>query len=291
MQTRPLGSTGLQVGAIGLGAMPLSLRPSRPSEDDALGVIHHAIASGINLIDTADAYCIDDTETGHNERLIGKALSQLPPHERDKLVVATKGGLVRPGGRWVRNGRPDHLRAACEHSLQCLGVEAITLYQYHAPDPKVPLAESIGELKKLQDEGKIRHIGVSNFATDQLEKARRIASVVSIQNEYSPSCRDPELDGTLAESQALRLAFLPWSPLGGMDSAKALGDGDAVIEHLARRHRASPQRLALAWLLSKGPMVIPIPGASRRESIDDSIHAADLILSVDELAELDRCWA
>lgn len=291
MQTRPLGSTGLQVGAVGLGGMPLSVRDSRPSEDQAVGVIHHAVASGITLIDTADAYCADDSETGHNERLIGKALSQLPPHQRDRIVVATKGGLVRPGGRWVRNGRPDHLRAACEHSLACLGVEAITLYQYHAPDPKVPLAESIGELKKLRDEGKIRHLGVSNFTTDQLEKARRIAPIVSIQNEYSPTCRDPEIDGTLAESQAMGLAFLPWSPLGGMDAAKSLGAGDPVVEHLARLHHATPQRLALAWLLSKGPMVIPIPGASRRESIDDSIHAADLILSEDELAELDRAWA
>jgi len=290
MQQRPLGPTGISVGAIGLGGMPMSTPQARPAKADAIDVIHHAIELGVTLIDTADAYCHDDTETGHNERIIGKALAQLPAERRDHITIATKGGLVRPEGRWERCGTPEHLRAACEASLSRLGVETITLYQFHAPDPNVPLDDSIGELVKLQDEGKIRHLGVSNFDTDELEKARRLATIVSIQNQYSLMCRAPESDGTLAESQALGLAFLPWSPLGGISRAGELGEGDPTVQRLIKRHNVSPQRLALAWLLSKGPMVIPIPGASRRASIEDSAAAADLMLSVDELDALDRAW-
>src|SRR5580692_572783 len=158
MKTRPLGSSGLTVGAVGLGGMYLSIR-DRPSEDDAVRTIHAALDAGITLIDTADVYCLDQRDIGHNERLIARALREKP---HANVVVATKGGLERPSGSWTRNARPVHLREACERSLKALGVSRIDVYQLHAPDPSVPLADSVGELAKLRAEGKIAHVALSN---------------------------------------------------------------------------------------------------------------------------------
>ncbi len=291
MQNRTLGSSGLTVSAVGLGAMPLSISPDRPSEADAIAVIHHAIDCGVTLIDTADAYCIDDTEAGHNERLIGKALSQLPQATRERVVVATKGGCVRPQRRWDRDGRPKHLRTVCEQSLQNLRVDYIGLYQFHSPDPGTPLAESVGELKRLKDRGLIAHVGVSNFSVDQLDQAQRIVEVVSLQNQFSPKCRTPETDSTLQACHRRGLAFLPWSPLNGIGGAKRLGEGQADAQAIAQARGVSVHQVALAWLLSKSPVVIPIPGASRRSSIADSAKAADLELAADEIQRLDAAWA
>ena len=290
MRTRPLGHTGRRVSAIGLGAMPMSVPSSRPSEQESIAVIHRAIDLGITLIDTADSYCLDDREPGHNERLIGKALSDLPAADRERVVVATKGGLVRPGGRWEHDGRPQHLRRVCEQSLENLAVETIELYQLHAADPAVPLAESIGELKRLRDEGKIRHIGVSNFSVAQLEEASQIVEIATIQNRWSPDHRGPERDGTLAAAAHKGMTFLPWSPLGGMSRARHIGQKQTAVRRMADGRGISPQRLALGWLLAKGPHVIPIPGASRRPSVEDSAAAADLDLTSEEVAELDRAW-
>jgi aryl-alcohol dehydrogenase-like predicted oxidoreductase len=290
MRTRPLGPTGWNVSAIGLGAMPLSVPDNRPGERDAIGVIHRAVAVGITFIDTADSYCIDDREAGHNERLIGQALTELGAADRQRIVVATKGGIVRPGGRWELDGRPQHLRRACEQSLRNLRVETISLYQLHAPDATVPLAESLGELKRLRDEGKIRHIGVSNFSQAQIEQAMADPGIVSVQNRWSSAHRQPEADGTLSAAMSFGLAFLPWSPLGGMRSAKRLGAGQGVVQRLAKLRAVSPQRLALAWMLAKAPHVIPIPGASRRESVEDSAAAAELELAPEEVERLDRAW-
>ena len=262
---------------IGLGAMPMSLR-GRPDEERSVRTIHAALDAGVNLIDTADAYCIDEHEVGHNERLIAKALAG----RRDGVIVATKGGHTRPGGAWELDGSPAHLRAACEASLRALDTDRIDLYQLHRPDPKVPYAESIGALKELQDEGKVRWVGISNASVEQIDEALGIVDVVSVQNELSLEYTSPLEKGEVALCDERGIAFLPWSPLGGIGSAESAGRHDPV-RAAAEAHGVSPQQVALAWLLSLSPAVIPIPGASRPETIRDSVRAAELRLDAGEL--------
>jgi aryl-alcohol dehydrogenase-like predicted oxidoreductase len=282
MPTRRLG--GVQVSAIGLGEMQLSLA-GRPGEDRAVRTIHAALDAGVTLIDTADAYCIDESEVGHGERLVAKALAAWPG-DRDRVLVATKGGHTRPGGAWDLDGRPEYLRRACEASLRALGVEAIGLYQFHRPDPKVPFLESVGALAELKAAGKVRLVGLSNVSVDQISQAREVVEVASVQNEFSPRFRRSE--GELAWCAANRIAFLPWGPLGGSDRSRDLGGRHRAFAEVADAHGVSPQQVALAWELAKAPVVIPIPGASRPETILDSLAAATLRLSGDELARLDR---
>jgi aryl-alcohol dehydrogenase-like predicted oxidoreductase len=300
MQYRKLGASGLEVSAIGFGGMPLSVAGDRPGEVDGIAVIHHAIDSGITFLDTADVYCKDSSEINHNERLFGKALKQLPPSQRHAIVVATKGGMTRAGTDWARDGSAKHLRAACDASLKALGVDRIDLYQYHRIDARVPIAESIGIFKELKDQGKIAHVGVSNFGVDELELALKIVPIVSVQNEYSPRHRqperptseaDPKLDpntaGSLQHTQEKGIAFIPWSPIGGMGGAAKLGSTQQEIQAIASAHGVSPQQVALAWMLSKGPMIIPIPGSTKKKNIEDCAKAADLRLSVEEIQRID----
>ena len=282
MPTRRLG--GLQVSAIGLGEMPMSLA-GRPDEAQSIRTIHAALDAGVTLIDTADAYCIDETEVGHGERLVAKALAAWPG-DRDRVLVATKGGHTREGGEWNLDGRPEHLRQACEASLRALGVEAIVLYQFHRPDPKVPFAESVGTMAELKAAGKVRLVGLSNVSVDQIRQARQLVQVASVQNEFSPRFRRSE--GELAFCAAEGIAFLPWSPLGGIGRGRELGGRHRVFGEVAEAHGVSAQQVALAWQLAKAPAVIPIPGSSRPETITDSAAAAGLRLSDDELARLDR---
>jgi aryl-alcohol dehydrogenase-like predicted oxidoreductase len=279
-KTRKLA--GADVFPIGLGGMPMSLA-GRPPEEQSIRAIHAALDAGVNLIDTADAYSKDDSDIGHNERLIAKAIRD----RRDGVIVATKGGHTRtPDGGWELHGSREHLRAACEASLKALGTDRIDLYQYHRPDPDVPYAESIGALKELQDEGKVRWIGVSNANTEQIEEALGIADIVSVQNQLSLEYPSPIAKGEVSMCAERGLAFLPWSPLGGIRRAhEAAGAHDPVSE-IADAHGASPQQVALAWLLSLSDVVIPIPGASRPESIADSVRAVDLELSHDELQSI-----
>jgi aryl-alcohol dehydrogenase-like predicted oxidoreductase len=287
MKQRPLGTTGLVVGAIGFGGVPLSCVRKRPSEGDAIAVIHHAIDCGITLIDTADSYCLDDTEYGHNERLIAKALGELPSETRERIVVATKGGWIRPGGSWIPCGTPEHLRRQCEQSLRSLGTDCIDLYQHHTPDSNVPVGESVGEIARLREEGKIRFIGVSNYSVAQLAEAQAVTEISSLQNQYSPNHREPENDGTLEETRQQQMAFLPWSPLGGLGGARTLAQDNPGLVAIAERLGVSPYRVALAWLLAKGDHVLPIPGASRPETIEDSSRAAALDLTEEEVQRLD----
>ena len=282
MPTRRLG--GLQVSAIGLGEMPLSL-DGRPDEAQAVRTIHAALDAGVNLIDTADSYCRDDADFGHGEGLVRKALAAWSG-DRDRVLVATKGGHTRPGGSWDLDGRPEYLRQACEASLKRLGVEAIGLYQFHRPDPKVPFTESVGALAELRAAGKVRLVGLSNVSVDQIRQARELVEVASVQNEFSPRFRRSE--GELAWCAANRIAFLPWSPLGGIGRGRDLGGRHRAFAEVAGAHGVSPQQVALAWELAKAPVVIPIPGSSRPETILDSAAAASLRLSADELARLDR---
>ena len=282
MPTRRLG--GLKVGAIGLGEMPMSLA-GRPDEAQSIRTIHAALDGGVTLIDTADAYCRDGSETGHGERLVAKALAAWPG-DRDRVLVATKGGHTREGGEWYLDGRPEHLRQACEASLRALGVEAIGLYQVHRPDPKVPFAESVGAMAELKAAGKVRLVGLSNVSVDQIKQARQLVQVASVQNEFSPRFRRSE--GELAFCAAEGIAFLPWSPLGGIGRGRDLGGRHRAFGEVAEAHGVSAQQVALAWQLAKAPAVIPIPGSSRPETITDSAAAASLRLSDDELARLDR---
>jgi aryl-alcohol dehydrogenase-like predicted oxidoreductase len=266
---------------IGLGEMPMSLS-SRPPEERSIRTIHAALDAGVNLIDTADAYARDHTDIGHGERLVAQALRG----RRDGVIVATKGGHTRNGEGWELDGSREHLRAACEASLRALETDRIDLYQYHRPDPNVPYEESIGAIKELQDEGKVRWVGISNANVEQIELACSIVDVVAVQNQLSLEYRSPIPKGEVALCEERGIAFLPWSPLGGIrNAADAAGSHDPVRE-AADAHGVSPQQVALAWLLSLSPVVIPIPGASRPESIQDSVRAVDLELSGDELTAI-----
>ena len=282
MPTRRLG--GLRVSAIGLGEMPMSLA-GRPDEASSIKTIHAALDAGVTLIDTADAYCIDDSEIGHGERLVRKALDAWPG-DRGRVLVATKGGHTRQGREWGLDGRPEYLRRVCEASLRALGVEAIGLYQLHRPDPKVPFTESVGALAELQAAGKVRLVGLSNVSVDQINQARELVDVASVQNEFSPRFRRSE--GELAFCAAEGITFLPWSPLGGIGRGRDLGGRHRAFAEVAEAHGVSSQQVALAWELAKAAVVIPIPGSSRPETILDSVAAARLRLGGDELARLDR---
>ncbi|MET8138724.1 aldo/keto reductase [Sphaerisporangium sp. NPDC005288] len=284
MQTRRIGD--VQVGAIGLGGMPMSIE-GRPDEQRSIATIHAALDAGVTLIDTADAYHLLASDVGHNEALIARALASYGGDTSD-VLVATKGGHLRPGdGSWTLNGSPDYLKSACEASLKRLGVEAIGLYQFHRPDPRVPYADSVGAVRDLLDAGKIRMAGISNADPGQIRQANEILGgrLVSVQNQFSPAFRssDPELE-LCAE---MDIAFLPWSPLGGIARAGELGSRFDVFAEIGREHGASAQQVCLAWMLAKAPVVIPIPGSSRPETIRDSAAAVDLKLSPEELSRLD----
>lgn len=284
MQTRHIGDTA--VSAIGLGGMPMSIE-GRPDEQRSVATIHAALEAGVTLIDTADAYHLHADEVGHNESLIARALASYGG-DTSGVLVATKGGHLRPGdGRWTQDGSPQHLKAACEDSLKRLGVEAIGLYQFHRPDPRVPYADSIGAIRDLLDAGKIRQAGISNADSGQIRLADEILGgrLASVQNEYSPRYRVGEAELRLCAD--LGLAYLPWSPLGGISQAAGLGSRFAAFAEVGAAHGVSPQQACLAWLLAKAPVVIPIPGSSRPETIRDSVAAADLVLSPEEFARLD----
>ncbi|MDX3855067.1 aldo/keto reductase [Streptomyces sp. AK02-01A] len=283
MKTRRIGT--VEVSAIGLGGMPMSIE-GRPDEARSVATIHAALDAGVTLIDTADAYHWHADEVGHNESLIAKALAS---HDRGSdVLVATKGGHLRPGdGSWTLDGSPEHLKAACEASLSRLGVEAIGLYQFHRPDPKVPYEESIGAIRDLLDEGKIQQAGISNATPERIRLANEILGgrLVSVQNQFSPAFRSSEPELELCTE--LGIAFLPWSPFGGIKAAGDLGSSFAPYARIAEAHGVTPQRVCLAWLLAKSPSVVPIPGSSRPETIRDSVGAVDLVLDAAELAELD----
>jgi aryl-alcohol dehydrogenase-like predicted oxidoreductase len=265
------------VSRLGFGAMRITGRgiwgpPADRSE--AVRVLRRAVELGVTFIDTADSY-----GPGVSEELIGEALAPYP----DGLVIASKGGLTRPGpDQWRTDARPAHLRAACEASLGRLRTDRIDLYQLHSPDPRVPLADSVGALVDLQREGKIRHIGVSNVDVGELAVARRVATIVSVQNRYNLA--DRSSDPVLAACERHGIAFLPWFPLSaGRDT---VGAGRAIAE-VAARHRATPAQVALAWLLARSPVMLPIPGTSSVAHLEENLQAARLRLSAADHAALD----
>jgi len=284
MQTRRIGDT--KVSAIGLGGMPMSIE-GRPDQARSIATIHAALDAGVTLIDTADAYHLGPDEVGHNESLIARALTSYGA-DTSQVLVATKGGHLRPGdGTWTLDGSPAHLKRACEASLRRLGVEAIDLYQFHRPDPAVPYAESLGAIRDLLDEGKIRMAGISNANANQIRLANEVLDgrLVSVQNQLSPAFRSSEPELQLCHD--LDIAFLPWSPLGGISNAPALGSTHAAFRQVARTLQVSPQQVTLAWLLAKSPAVIPIPGSSRPDTIRASVAATELQLTPEQTARLD----
>jgi aryl-alcohol dehydrogenase-like predicted oxidoreductase len=283
VQQRSIGSA--RVGAIGLGAMPLAV-DGRPSQRDADRVVHAALDAGVTLIDTADAYSVGLEDFGYGEEVVARALRSYAG-DASGVLVATKGGHTRDAAAgWHLDGRPGYLRSAAEASARRLGVDAVGLYQLHRPDPDVPYAESVGALKDLLDAGTIRMAGISNADPDQIRLSREILGdgLTAVQNELSPAFRSSEPEVALCDE--VGLAFLPWSPLGGMGAASALGGEHAAFAEVAEERGVSPQQVCLAWLLAKAPGVIPIPGSSRPETIVASAAAADLELSAEELARL-----
>lgn len=269
----------LPVHRMGFGAMRVTGpgiwgAPADPAE--ARKLLRRAVELGVDLLDTADAYGPEVSEN-----LIREALHPYPKG----LVIATKGGLVRPAReRWDRDGRPEHLRQACEGSLRRLRLERIDLYQLHAPDPKVPLAESIGELARLQREGKIRHIGVSNVGLEELRLARGIAKVVSVQNRYNVG--DRRSDDVLRVCAADGIGFLPWAPLAGREREAGRSGSIEALGRLARSRGITETQAALAWLLARSPVVLPIPGTSSVAHLEENVAAAALRLTPEELARI-----
>lgn len=285
MNTRSIAD--LEVSPIGLGAMPLSIF-DRPDETESLRVLHAALDAGITLIDTADVYCSGPEEIGHNERLIARALRDRP---RDStLVVATKGGLERRSdGSWPIKGSPEHLKRACDASLRALNVERIDLYQLHAPDPVVPFADSVGALARLRGAGKVRHIGLSNVSTRQIKVAETIVPIASVQNCMSPFDRTDFNCGVLELCEARGIAYIAYSPLGGTRGKARIVESEP-LRRVGERHGVSPYRVALAWLLARSPVIIPIPGARRVQSIVDNAAAMRLRLDAQDLAELNAAF-
>ena len=260
------------VRRMGFGAMRITgsgIWGDPPDAGQAKATLRRAVELGVNFIDTADSY-----GPHVSEELIAETLYPYP----DDLVIATKGGLVRPApGRWDADGRPEHLREACEGSLQRLRLDQIPLYQFHAPDPAVPLAESLGMLVQLKNEGKIRHIGVSNVSGNQLRAVEQITPVVSVQNRYNAADRKSEAMVDTCELE--QLAFLPWAPIQQADSNPA-------VAQAAKRHGASPRQIVLAWLLARSPQILPIPGTGSPEHVETNIAAAAIELAPDEVTAI-----
>ena len=264
----------LVVRRMGFGAMRITghgVWGDPPDIDRAKATLRRVVELGVTFIDTADSYGPEVSE-----RLIAQTLYPYP----DDLVIATKGGLVRPGpGRWEADGRPGHLREACEGSLRRLRLDQIPLYQFHRPDPRVPLAESLGALAALKDQGKIRHIGISNVSEAQLRTAQQVTPVVSVQNRYNAADRKSGSMVDLCEQE--QLAFLPWAPI-------QQADGNPAVTQAAKRHDASPRQIVLAWLLARSPQMLPIPGSGSPEHVQANVAAASIELSADEVAAITR---
>ncbi|HUC35792.1 MAG TPA: aldo/keto reductase [Acidimicrobiales bacterium] len=262
----------LRVNRLGYGAMRITgkgIIGDPPDREVAKAVLRRAVALGVNFIDTADSYGPEVSEN-----LVAEALYPYP----EDLVIATKGGLLRPGrNQWTPDGRPEHLREACEGSMRRLKVETIALYQFHRPDPKVPIEESIGEILRMKEEGMVRHVGVCNVTEDELRRARSVAPVVSVQNRYNVSDRTSEAMLDLCEKE--HLAFLPWAPI--LDR-----QGHGAVQEIAAAHGATSTQVMLAWLLARSPVVLPIPGTGSLAHLDENVAAAGLKLDPSEIEVL-----
>ena len=282
MQTTTLNNTGETIPAIGFGGMPLSIQ-GRPPEEQGKLVLNAAIDAGMTLIDTADVYCMDDRDIGHNERLIAATLAER--NDREQIRVATKAGLRRPRGAWTSDGTPQHIREACEQSLRSLQTDRIWLYQFHAPDPKVPFEQSVEAFAELHRAGKFQHFGLSNVSVKQIEQAQKILPVVSVQNRLNPYFR--EAIPVAQECARRNITFLAYSPVGGGRLAKKLTQFDVLME-LARKYDRSVHAIVIAWVRAQGETVVPIPAARTVEHAVDSARAGDLVLAPEDVAAIDE---
>lgn len=282
MQTTTLNNSGETIPVIGFGGMPLSIQ-ERPPEEKGKHVLNAAIDAGMTLLDTADVYCLDDNDIGHNERLIASVLAERP--DRDAIRVATKAGLRRPRGAWTNDGSAAHIGEACEKSLRALQTEQIWLYQFHAPDPQVPFEKSVEAFAELQRAGKFRWFGLSNVSVKQLDQAERILPVVSVQNRLNPYFR--ESISVAKECERRGITFLAYSPVGGGRLAKKLTQFD-VLSELARKYGRSVHAIVIAWVRAQSTTVVPIPAARTIEHAVDSARAADLVLSPGDIAAIDE---
>ncbi len=285
MNTKPLGPDAPPVSAIGFGGMPLSIA-GRPDEPTAIATIHAVLDAGVTFLDTADVYCTDETDIGHNERLFAKALASWQG-ERASIIVGTKGGLTRNGGGWQRNAHPTHLRAACDRSLKALGVERIDLYQLHAPDPAIPFLESVGVLAELQRAGKIRWVGLSNVSVEEIQEAMNVVPIVTVQNRLNPFFREALRDGVVRFCDREDIGFLAYSPVGGGRLNKKLPTHPALLP-IAKRHGVSPHAVTIAWVLAQGESVIPIPAARSAEHAVDAVTAGRIVLEQAEIEAITR---
>ncbi len=267
--------------------MRLSTAPDR-DDDRSVTVLHAAFDAGVTLLDTADAYCLDDADTGHNERLIARALAGWTG-DRDRIVVATKGGLTRPDGRWEPDGRAKHLRAACEASCRALGLDRLSLYQLHAPDPRTPLSTSVKALAALKRDGLVERIGLSNVTVGQIEEARRITEIDSVQVELSVWNDAALLSGVVAHCIAHDLQLLAYRPIGGRKSA-ARTASHPVLGAIAAEHEVSPADIALAWLTDLSGLIVPLPGVTRTATAIASVRAQRLTLTESDRRMLDDAF-
>ena len=278
---RRIGDNGIDVNAIGLGGMPLSIQ-GRPDERTALAVIEAFVANGGDFIDSAISYCLDDADFGHNERLIAKALAGL---KRTDVVVATKGGLTRPDGRWEVDGSPRWLRECCERSVRDLG-GPIRLYYLHAVDRALRFADSVGELVRLKDEGKIVAIGLSNVGARELDEALQLTPIAAVQNRCNVFERRDFDSGLVEHCRKRGVAYVAYSPVGGHFGHRRVG-ADSTLARVAAKHATTSYAIALAWLLARGEHVLPIPGATKIASATSSLSATRVALDADDLASLD----
>lgn len=289
MEKNQLGNNKVVISALGLGAMPMSVS-GRPPVAQAIETIHCALTLGITLIDTADSYCQDESEKHHNERLIGNALRQYDG-DLSKVVVVTKGGFTRPNGAWIQNGNPDHLQQSIRGSFEALGGEKpIDLWLYHSPDPNYTLNQSLTPAKQAVAEGLIHSVGVSNFSVEQIKRARDVVEIVAVENQFNPWHRNPEFDGVLDYCEREGLIFFAWSPLGGIGGKRRTNHLEklSVLAELAEEKGVSIYCIILAWLRSKSPVVVPIPGASKPSSIADSVRSIQVELSDEEIDRINR---
>jgi len=270
---RQLGRTAFKLNPIGLGAMPLSIE-GRPAEDNAMEVFKAAFESGVDFIDTANAYCLTDEDTGHNERLIRKAIRKFQP--TTPIIVATKGGCVRPNGSWNVDCRPESLRRACERSLKDLEIEAIDLYYLHAVDPRVRIEDSVGELARLRTEGKIKNIGLSNVSASEIERALKIVHIEAVQNRFHLLFKNDLRNRVIETCQKNQIAFVAHSPVGGHHGHSQVQKHLRLLQELAEKYQVSTYAISLHWILRLGEHTFAIPGASRPESIRDSMAALQL---------------
>ncbi|MCH1429537.1 MAG: aldo/keto reductase [Chlamydiales bacterium] len=284
MLYRELGNTNVKLSVVGLGAWPLS-EVGRPSEAQAIEVIQSSINTGVNFIDTANAYCLDDSETGHNERLIRKALSDNGFTPSHKLYIATKGGCIRPDGQWRVNGKKQALIDACEKSLEDLGQEQIFLYQLHAPDSTCSFEESIEALAELKSRGLVAHVGLSNVDIRQLNEAQSITRIESVQNKLNLYFSRDIANGFVQQCYEQSVSYIAYSPVGGSFHHQRMSN-EKAIQELAQKYQVSSYQVMLSWLIHHSENLFVIPGSTRVASAVDSPKAAELKLSTEDLAML-----